>query len=615
MRFILILILFSVSGVKAYQSFEALDAQIETLTLPSEKLSFLLEQQENVKLFSMPDTGNFYYRLGFWQIENGLYDDALLSLNKAIEIKGKQSIDSSYIDALLERSYVLYINSNDISLYCPDRKLALDLARTLNQADILAKSLSQYSFCFQDQENFIEAIALLDEALSVTIDASLPPAGLSVIHNATGLVYQKNFMFDKAYEHVFKAWEIWDREGDVYDAFNMLHNLVDYASTLEKFDLAREHVNQMYDMSKANSEYQDFVFFAAFNDGLLNFRLGNYSEAVNAFEKAIANEEKTNEVYFVAHARLLLSEALLQIQQFERAREVIASIDQQILKQDINKIRIAALNDFINGEYRNISRHLLDLDKIWQNKLASFIEQQKVLKLRNYEAEIKSYENQLLAQKLAISELELAQETAKNRITMLSVLLVSVLVFSLLIVVYQLAKAKNLFKSRSETDFLTGIANRSYMMEYGKRVLEKSILDSKPFSVILFDLDDFKFINDTHGHDAGDTVLKMVAKITRQQLREADLFGRIGGEEFLILVPSLDSERALEIAHRIRTEIAKTDVVMASASIKCSVSIGVASHSENMTLAQLISIADKALYKAKRAGKNTVISASKLVNT
>jgi diguanylate cyclase (GGDEF)-like protein len=127
--------------------------------------------------------------------------------------------------------------------------------------------------------------------------------------------------------------------------------------------------------------------------------------------------------------------------------------------------------------------------------------------------------------------------------------------------------------------------------------------------VILFDLDDFKTINDTYGHDAGDTVLKTVTKIIQQLLREHDLFGRVGGEEFLILLPSTDQVSALEIAERIRAEVAKTDIVVASASLKSSISLGVSSNHSEHTLSQLVSLADKALYEAKRSGKNKAVSA------
>ncbi len=594
---------------QAYQSFGDLKLQLETLEKPSEKLNFLIENKSIVDDFKPSDIGTFYYRLGFWQIENGLYDDALSSLNKAIDIKRQELLDNSYIDALLERSYVLYINSNDAALYCPDRALAVELARELGEPEILAKSLSQHAFCFQDQEGFLEAIKLLNEALQVSKEARLPPAGLSVIHNASGLVYQKNYMYDKAYEHVLKAWEIWDSEGDVYDAFNMLHNLVDYASSLQDFDLANQHVQQMYRMSEENPVHSDFIFFAAFNDGLVSYRQADYRAAVVAFKKAVENEDKTNEVYFTNHARLLLSEALLATKQYDEANEVIASLDPTSFNRDINKIRIAALVDFANREYRNISEHLLVLNKIWSKRLVSFIEQQRVIQLSTYEAEITSYENQILAQKLAISELELAQESARNRITTLSILLVLAFLAFLLFVIYQLTQSKKSLKSKSETDFLTGIANRAFMMEEGERVLRRTVAKSKPFSVILFDLDDFKTINDTYGHDAGDTVLKTVTKIIQQLLREHDLFGRVGGEEFLILLPSTDQISALEIAERIRAEVAKTDIVVASASLKSSISLGVSSNHSEHTLSQLVSLADKALYEAKRSGKNKAVSA------
>jgi diguanylate cyclase (GGDEF)-like protein len=603
-----LLLSFFCASSLAFERFEQVQEQLDLIEDPSRKLNFLLEKNSALDTFNDQDKGNYFYRLGFWQIENAKFDDALVSLNRAIDFKKREPLDITYIDALIERSYVLYINTNDFDIYCPDRALAVELARKLAVPEMLARSLGQYAFCFQGRENFTQALKILDEALQITKDESLPESGLSVIHNATGLVYQRNSMFDKAYEHVYKAWEIWDREGDAYDAFNMLHNLVDYASSLEQYDLAKEHVAKMLEMSIQHPEYPDFIFFAAFNEGLVAYRQADYQQAAVSLERALSHEDKTNESYFVANTQILLSESLIEIKQFDKAKALIENIDPSVLSRTVSKTRISALKDFKQNDASRISSYLLNLDRLWRQKFAQFIAQKRLLQLDEHDTKIAAFENQILAQKLAISELELAHETAKTRITTLSFLLGVAVIAFLLLVIIQQTKSKKRFKSRSETDYLTGIANRAHVMEQGKLLVNKANAKSQAFSLILFDLDNFKQINDTFGHDSGDTVIQTVSKVTSQHLRDSDLLGRIGGEEFLILLPGLTNSEALNVANRVKVEIANTDIIVAGASIKCSVSLGVSSLQTQENLSQLVSNADKALYEAKRLGKNTAVS-------
>jgi diguanylate cyclase (GGDEF)-like protein len=123
-------------------------------------------------------------------------------------------------------------------------------------------------------------------------------------------------------------------------------------------------------------------------------------------------------------------------------------------------------------------------------------------------------------------------------------------------------------------------------------------------SVILFDLDHFKSINDGFGHSVGDAVLTRVAEILRRCIRDADICGRYGGEEFLVILPSASQAVALEIAERIRTTVAAQQWTQPGLAV--SISGGVAEYNGN-GLAQLLETADKRLYRAKQAGRNRII--------
>jgi len=157
-------------------------------------------------------------------------------------------------------------------------------------------------------------------------------------------------------------------------------------------------------------------------------------------------------------------------------------------------------------------------------------------------------------------------------------------------------------------DGLTGLRNRRYFLEGAETEFARSRRHGRGFSLLLIDADHFKKVNDDHGHDAGDRVLQSIAESAIESLREVDLVGRLGGEEFAVAMPEADLATALAVAERLRLQIAERRMETADGgSIRVTVSIGVAASSaEDMTLNQMLRRADQALYAAKHNGRNQV---------
>ncbi len=154
----------------------------------------------------------------------------------------------------------------------------------------------------------------------------------------------------------------------------------------------------------------------------------------------------------------------------------------------------------------------------------------------------------------------------------------------------------------ANTDQLTGIYNRRYVLSFLEKLIEYSKRYNEPFSILIFDIDNFKKINDTYGHLKGDEVLKESAKIVNNALRKADIFGRWGGEEFLIILPKTDNP--LKIAEKIRKKIENTDFGIPQ---KITISIGGTVFKGKGSLEEILQKADEALYEAKRKGKNQTV--------
>lgn len=160
----------------------------------------------------------------------------------------------------------------------------------------------------------------------------------------------------------------------------------------------------------------------------------------------------------------------------------------------------------------------------------------------------------------------------------------------------------------ADTDSLTGINNRQHVESLAAHAFANAARYRQELSVIMFDIDDFKKVNDTYGHDAGDIILKTVASTAWNGLRSSDILGRFGGEEFLVILPSTAKAPAMEIAARIRSDIEMTMVDYGNTQIHVTVSLGVAAmiHDSDRSVEEIIKRADIAMYEAKNAGKNRV---------
>ncbi|CCO23681.1 sensor domain-containing diguanylate cyclase [Maridesulfovibrio hydrothermalis] len=168
-------------------------------------------------------------------------------------------------------------------------------------------------------------------------------------------------------------------------------------------------------------------------------------------------------------------------------------------------------------------------------------------------------------------------------------------------------EAEDKLRKLATTDPLTGLSNRRFFMESSEDALQRSLRYERELSLLVMDIDFFKNVNDMFGHDAGDDVLKSLSAVGLKILRSIDVFGRIGGEEFAILLPDTRLEGAKLVAERFRKEIEQARMFTRSGELTITVSIGVATLNEKTrTLEHLLKAADIGLYAAKNAGRNRV---------
>ena len=183
-------------------------------------------------------------------------------------------------------------------------------------------------------------------------------------------------------------------------------------------------------------------------------------------------------------------------------------------------------------------------------------------------------------------------------------------IFSLIFLrmLFQLVSTERQLRELNRRDSLTGVYNRTYFIELAERELVRTLRYGETFSIAMIDVDDFKRVNDTYGHLAGDRALQVISEVSLHNLRQTDTIARFGGDEFVVLFPYAGAQHVHECVERIRRILADTPVIYADYELRISVSAGTATFNSSHTeLDSLLQQADNALYQAKSAGKNRVV--------
>ncbi len=210
------------------------------------------------------------------------------------------------------------------------------------------------------------------------------------------------------------------------------------------------------------------------------------------------------------------------------------------------------------------------------------------------------------AKEYARNAREEAHAAITNLYGLMTVLTTFLLVWTTYLISYFFRNSQSLEKD-AQTDPLTGLLRRSQFLLLAEQVMKASRRHDTPFSLLMVDIDDFKHINDTYGHSAGDFVIQTLAITLKEMLRESDLIARWGGEEFLILMPEINESEALVAANRIRETCAQKVVHTNGKEVRFALSGGIRESTGNILFDISLEEADQCLYLAKETGKNRIV--------
>ena len=348
--------------------------------------------------------------------------------------------------------------------------------------------------------------------------------------------------------------------------------------------------------------------------GDVKYRAGDYRQSITHLLDALSGYQKFQYQLEISHVQAMLSQDYLALGELATAQTYAAqvvSLPEDSSYQEIKRIGYQVLSELSaqQGQFEQAYAYAV----LQQHYKQLVLDEAKVKALAYQAARFNSDEKEREIKLLNKErELYLAQQSIKERertnmLMFLTLLVGGVFFLGILVAVGTMQKRK--YMRLAKMDGLTGIYNRSAGQDLGEDLFVQVLTRGGEFSVILFDLDHFKKINDCFGHATGDWALKKVVEMLKSVIRSEDIFSRIGGEEFAILLPNTSEIRALAIAEQCRAKIAAIDTHFSGHEFELSASFGVSSMTaDDLSLDPLFTRADSALYAAKHRGRNTVLA-------
>ncbi|OBT10660.1 hypothetical protein A9267_07325 [Shewanella sp. UCD-FRSSP16_17] len=469
---------------------------------------------------------------------------------------------------------------------------------------------------------------------------------LASVHNSIGQQALFENQFFNAIESISKSYELHQKIGHTNSA-NL--NIIELASAYRRLG---DNDKALYYYGIAEQrliENQSHILLAIVQHSLAYIKLdnGEYQTALAYFQDVLNVANKSNNQLYQTRIKVDMAAPLIKLSRLEEADRILTDaqtiIDEEMFShygymhaylfelRFLQSLNEQALRHFIEAErsfkkynnkkglsliYQLISEYFaqqqdyktanhwhhqfltihLELDKATQETYNS------EMRIRFDSKQLEDQQDQLL-QFQALKEQQLEALKTKQRLQYIALMLTAVFFIILVTFLIKLIKKSIQYKSLSLTDPLTELPNRLFAYQ----VLNKLLAQKNQFSILLLDVDHFKSVNDQYGHDVGDRALQLIAKQCLSILNKDYTLSRIGGEEFLIIMPSTDKAQAIRFAANINQKIKLIDTTSLAMNKPFTASIGISSVTSSTTISTQLKQADIALYKAKNNGRDNTV--------
>ena len=485
-----------------------------------------------------------------------------------------------------------------------------ELVKVAKSEKVQFKSLSvllNILIISRDYSEVFQYLEQYDQMQKNITDKDLRQHALGIL----ALVFNQTSQFDIGYFYANKLSS--DAVDGKYACFGMQFKL-ESLHRLKKYD----EFDQEFDAGVATCEAAKQPIYSKIIQSYRVERLLEVdpNQAISLLNSLYQDVEQTSYNVLITLYKTLYSIAYLRNEQLDVAKEYGLSATKNIKEDDINYAILLLYSTLYeiekaNGNFEKaLTYHevLVSKQKAYDDEKAAGLLAYNIAKanveVKNQRIALLDKDNELLSLQKDLYE----KEARQNR---LLVLILGAIPLLATVLAYRGLTGRSRFKKIAEYDQLTGISNRYHFNNQAKIALDYCETNAKPVALILFDLDYFKDINDTHGHAVGDWALRAVVKTCRNFMRNNDVFGRIGGEEFAVVLPGCQTDKAVLLAEICRDAIAGIDTTESGKHFSLSASFGVSgSDNSGYQLKQLLADADSAMYSAKAAGRNQVATFS-----
>jgi diguanylate cyclase (GGDEF)-like protein len=490
-----------------------------------------------------------------------------------------------------------------------DFEAGLVLARQSGDRSVIANALSLRGELRQYRGEFDRAIEDLHQAYELYTALGKAERQRYVLNSMANLYSDRRVAaYDKAIEYYRQLLALNEKDRGPREIATSHYNIAatldskgDYAAALAEYRIALGYERQVKDDPES-------IVYTLRGMALVLSKLGRQAEALARVDEALAGAIKSGDEELLAQVRLTRAGILRQVGRLQEAARELESVRTRFEKTEsyrfLEKTHDERAQTYAAlGDWRRAWEARGDLMAV-REKLTDRLREEHVSRLRiQFDTEKKEQENRALVRENALRTRALADASRIRTLQAVVIVLGAALVAFLVVMARRMRRL-------ALTDELTRLPNRRHLLSLADEQVRHAKSGGRGFSVLALDIDHFKRINDTYGHDAGDVVLRRVADTCRRALRRHDRIGRTGGEEFVVVLPDTNAQLAADVAERLRAAVAAADFSDIATDLAITISIGVTQWMSSDDFHAVAKRADDSLYRAKEGGRNRVVLAT-----
>lgn len=484
---------------------------------------------------------------------------------------------------------------------------AVAAATAANDEQMLAEALFSRGYLRALQGKFAAGMGDVRRSQQLYERINMPQYALTVM-NTIATIYNRMGDHEQAAQIYERARDQQHAAGLRRDEAVTLYNLGRARQRLGEWDAARAAFSGCLTLSR-ELKYGRGEAYALLGLASVDNSTGDPNGALAKLERAADLERLTPNARQGAQIQLARGTALRQLQ---RGAEAVSALEKSeaVFKQADSLEDLSATYDELAtahaqlGEWRSAYEYRGEAKEISERLLRNQLDQRFATLKVEFDTATTEKENALLMSQKAVDQKALAEERRANTLRTAVIVLSLLLLGLLTIMALRQRRGARRLHELAMTDELTGVPNRRAVLTHLEALLQRG--DAPPCSILLVDIDYFKSINDRHGHPAGDETLRLLTSHLRNAVAQPAFLGRLGGEEFVVVLPGTSLQDAYRIADAIRAQVPSIDLERWLGKRRITVSIGVTTSGVADTISAVLRRADAALYAAKHAGRNCV---------